>query len=52
MVRRIGSLLVLGLCLVSLSACVVEPAPGVYREHAFWVPGHYNGWHWIPGHWA
>jgi hypothetical protein len=50
MVRHIGSLLILALCLASLSACVVEPAP-VYG-HAHWVPAHYAGWHWVPGHWA
>jgi hypothetical protein len=50
MIRRVGCLLMLALCLVSLSACVVEPAP-VYGRGG-WVPGHYHGWHWIPGHWA
>ena len=52
--RQIGCLLILALCLMSLSACVVEPAPGPYygRAGAVWVPGHYNGWHWVPGHWA
>lgn len=53
--RRIGCLLMLALCLTSLSACVVAPAPepGYYgRAGAVWVPGHYNGWRWVPGHWA
>jgi len=50
-IRRIGALLMLALCLVSLSACVVAPAPGYYGRGA-WVPGHYNGWRWVPGHWA
>jgi len=52
MFRKIGCLLMLAVCLVSLSACVVEPAPGYGRPGAVWVPGHYNGWHWVPGHWA
>ena len=47
---RLGCLLMLALCLASLSACVIAPAPGYGR--AAWVPGHYNGWHWVPGHWA
>ena len=50
MLRRVASLLMLVLCLVSLAACVVEPVgPG---PRAGWVPGHYNGWRWVPGHWA
>ena len=50
MIRRIGCLLMLLLCVFSLSACVVAPAP-VYGRGG-WVPGHYNGWRWVPGHWA
>lgn len=50
MVRRLASLSMLVLCLVSLAACVVVPeGPG---RHGAWIPGHYNGWHWVPGHWA
>lgn len=47
--RRIRCLLMLALCLTSLSACVIAPAP-VYGRG--WVAGHYHGWHWVPGHWA
>ena len=51
MIRRLASLSMLALCLVSLSACVVAPVgPGYYR--GAWVPAHYNGWRWMPGHWA
>jgi hypothetical protein len=51
MFRRLASLLILLLCVVSLSACVVVPAgPGPHG--AAWIPGHYNGWRWVPGHWA
>jgi hypothetical protein len=42
-------LMVLSICLLSLSACVVVPAPAYGRA---WVPAYYNGWHWVPGHWA
>ena len=53
MIRRVAALLMLGLCLVSLSACVIAPAPGYYgRPGVVWVPGHWNGWRWVPGHWA
>ena len=52
MVRRIATLLMLTLCLVSLSACVVAPAPGYGRPGVVWVPAHWNGWRWVPGHWA
>jgi hypothetical protein len=53
MIRRFASLSILALCLFSLGACVVEPVgpgPGYYRS--VWVPAHYNGWRWVPGHWA
>jgi hypothetical protein len=50
MIRRVGCLLMLAVCLISLSACVVAPAP-VYGRGG-WVPAHYNGWRWVPGHWA
>jgi hypothetical protein len=52
MIRRLCCLLLLALCLTSLTACVVEPAPGYGRPGAVWIPGHYNGWHWEHGHWA
>jgi hypothetical protein len=51
MIKRIGCLLMLALCLTSLTACVIAPAP-YGRVGGAWVPGHYNGWHWVPGHWA
>lgn len=52
--RRIGCLLMLALCLMSLSACAVDSGPAPYYggAGAVWVPGHYNSWHWVPGHWA
>ena len=50
MIRQLASLSILALCLFSLSACIVAPVgPG---PHGPWVPGHYNGWRWVPGHWA
>ena len=52
MIKRIACLLMLALCLASLTACVVEPAPVYGRAGGVWVPGHYNGWRWVPGHWA
>jgi hypothetical protein len=52
MIRRIGSLLMLVLCLASLSGCVIAPAPVYGRPGRAWVPAHYNGWRWVPGHWA
>jgi len=52
MVRRIASMLMLALCVVSLSACVVVPAGPGPRSGGVWVPGHYDGWHWVRGHWA
>jgi hypothetical protein len=43
--------LLLAACLTTLGGCIVEtPAPRL-RAEAAWVPGHYNGWHWEPGHW-
>ncbi|HVC60280.1 MAG TPA: hypothetical protein VND19_07985 [Acetobacteraceae bacterium] len=51
MIRRLASLSMLALCLVALSVCVVVPAGPGWRGSA-WVPAHYNGWHWVPGHWA
>jgi hypothetical protein len=52
MIRRIGSLLMLVLCLTSLSGCVIAPVPVYGRPGGAWVPAHYNGWRWVPGHWA
>lgn len=52
MVRRIASLLMLGLCVLAVAGCVVVPAGPPPRPHADWMPGHYNGWRWVPGHWA
>jgi len=23
-----------------------------WRSHARWIPGHYRGYHWVPGRWA
>ncbi len=50
MIRRIASLSMLVLCLAALSACVVAPVGPGY--HGAWIPTHYNGWRWVPGHWA
>jgi hypothetical protein len=50
MIRRPAALAMLALFLVSLAACVVEPiGPG---PHGPWIPGHYSGWGWVPGHWG
>ncbi len=52
MIGRIGRPLLLALALLSLSACVIAPPPSYGRVVGVWVPAHYNGWRWIPGHWA
>jgi hypothetical protein len=52
MIKRIACLLMLTLCVTSLSACVIAPAPYYGRVGGPWIPGHYNGWRWVPGHWA
>jgi len=52
MIRRAGALLMLALCLTPLSACVVAPGPVYGRAGGVWVPAHFNGWRWVPGHWA
>jgi hypothetical protein len=52
MVKPVICLLMLGLCVMSLTACVAEPAPAYSRPGAVWVPGHDSGWRWVPGHWA
>ncbi len=51
MAKRIACLLMLTLCVTSLSACVIAPVP-YGRVGGGWVPAHYNGWRWVPGHWA
>ena len=52
MLRRVIAVTLLGLSPISLSACVVAPAPVYGRGGGVWVPAHYNGWRWVPGHWA
>ncbi len=53
MIRRLASLSMLALCVVSLAGCIVAPVgPGPGYYHGAWIPAHYNGWRWIPGHWA
>lgn len=52
MIRRLASLSVLVFCLFSLAACVVAPVGPGYGYRAAWVPAHYNGWRWVPGHWV
>jgi hypothetical protein len=50
MVQPLASLSMLVPCLLSLTAGIVEPVgPG---PRGAWIPRHYNGWHWVPGHWA
>jgi hypothetical protein len=49
MIRHLGWFVMLAVCLLSLSSCVIVPAPVYGRT---WVPAHYNGWHWVPGHWV
>ena len=46
--RLLAAILVLAMA-GSLAACVVVPAGPPVRG-AVWVPGHYQGWHWVPGH--
>ena len=31
---------------------VYYPPPAHYPYHGVWVPRHWNGWRWVPGHWA
>jgi hypothetical protein len=52
MIRQVVSLLTLVLCVVTLAGCVVVSAAPPPRPHAYWVPGHDDGWRRIPGHWA
>lgn len=48
-IRRLMLVLALAGCTIPLAACVVVPErPG---PRAVWVPGHYDGWHWVRGHW-
>ena len=28
------------------------PPPGIAAAGRVWVPGHFNGQHWVQGHWA
>ena len=49
---RIACLMMLALCVVSLAACAVESEPAYARPGAVWIPGHDNGWYWVPGHWT
>ena len=50
MFRRLAAVMMLLLCAITISACVVVPERG--PRGGVWVPGHYNGWHWVPGHWG
>ena len=52
MIKRIIVLLMLVLCVTSLTGCVIAPVPVYGRAGGGWVPAHYNGWRWVPGHWA
>ena len=52
MIGRLGPSLLLAVCAIALSACVIAPGPVYGRAGGVWVPAHYNGWHWVPGHWA
>jgi len=51
MLNRVLCVLVVLSFAAPLVGCVVyAPPPG--RPGAVWVRGHYNGWRWVPGHWA
>ena len=52
MLKRLICLLMLGVSAISLTACVIDTPPPYSRPGAVWIPGHSNGWHWVPGHWA
>jgi len=52
MIRRLLCLLMLTLCLATLAACATEVATAFPGPGAVWVPGHDEGWRWVPGHWA
>ena len=51
-IKRILCLLMLTLCLTSLAACAIDHEPEFAAPGAVWVPGHDQGWRWVPGHWA
>jgi hypothetical protein len=50
--RRLLCLLALTLFLGSLAACSTEIATAFPGPDAIWIPGHDEGWRWVPGHWA
>lgn len=55
MSRSIAIVLAAALGCLSLSACVVAPAPGVVvarPAYRVWVPGHCGYWGCRPGYWA
>jgi hypothetical protein len=52
MSRRLLCLLALTLLLGGLAACSSEVATSFPGPDAVWIPGHDEGWRWVPGHWA
>jgi hypothetical protein len=52
MIRRILCLLLFAASLTSLAACTSDEASVFPDSKAIWVPGHDDGWRWVPGHWA
>ena len=49
MLKRVLCVLLVLFFVAPLAGCVVyAPPPG--RPSAVWVPGHYSGWRWVPGH--
>jgi hypothetical protein len=52
MIGRILCLLLLATSLTSLAACTSDEASVFPDPKAVWVPGHDDGWRWVPGHWA
>ena len=52
MLKRVACVLLVLSFAAPLAGCIVYGPPPPGRPGAVWVPGHYNGWHWVGGHWA
>lgn len=48
--RRLSAVVLLACLIAPLCGCVVYSPPP--HAHAYWVPEHYEGGHWHPGHWS
>jgi hypothetical protein len=50
--RALTLLVLLSAMAAPLAGCVVVAPPPRPGPYAHWVPGHYQGWHWVGGHWG